>query len=197
MNNLDPSIKLTWEDSYKTVNFLDLSIYRASDFHVSQRLECKVFQKPMNEYLYLPNNSYHTKDMKKGFIRGEAIRYVRNSSKRMHFNTILQQFRHRLMLRGYKVRFINKVLETVKYDDRETFLKDRPSALKTTPMVFKVQLNPAINLRHIRQQLLAFEQGIARLPNFNLKLEGRIILCQCVPAKLHDQINAARKTNLR
>ncbi|KLO03911.1 hypothetical protein SCHPADRAFT_804541, partial [Schizopora paradoxa] len=55
----------------------------------------------MNTYPYLPWSSFHTKAMKKGFIKGEAIRYARLSSRKRDYNKMISQFILRLQRRGY------------------------------------------------------------------------------------------------
>ena len=43
-------------------------------------LQFSSFQKPLNKYLYIPFESFHPSSNKKAFIKGELMRYARNSS---------------------------------------------------------------------------------------------------------------------
>ena len=77
LNNLNDRIKLTYDISESHIPFLDLSI---SIDHSKRRLLVSTFQKPLNKYLYIPFESFHPTSNKKAFIKGELMRYVRNSS---------------------------------------------------------------------------------------------------------------------
>ena len=71
LNSLDLAIKLTWTPPAKHCNFLDLVV-----FIKNNKLHTNVYQKQLNTYAYLPFHSYHTTAQKRGFIKGEAIRYA-------------------------------------------------------------------------------------------------------------------------
>jgi hypothetical protein len=195
MNSLDPSIKLTWEMDTTTVNFLDITIFRNDSFLLTRKLQTKVFQKALNEYLYLPKHSYHTRDMKKGFIKGEAIRYVRGCSQLKDYQSLLQQFRKRLLIRGYSLTFINDAIANVKYTDRTYYLQDNPKS-HLPKLLYKTELNPAVDLKHTRKLLAKFSNSLKGIPDITEHLCEHITLCQKVPPKLHDSINRARNVAL-
>lgn len=79
--------------------FLDVEIFRPDPFmgHWSTRL----YQKPQNKYLYLPPFSFHSQKMFPAFIREEIRRYRILSSEDRDFKTACDQFRERLLARGY------------------------------------------------------------------------------------------------
>ena len=70
-------IKLTYCISDSSISFLDLFLY--SDIS-SSVLQFSTFQKPLNKYLYIPFESFHPSSNKKAFIKGQLMRYARNSS---------------------------------------------------------------------------------------------------------------------
>ncbi|KAF8478757.1 hypothetical protein F5888DRAFT_1574654, partial [Russula emetica] len=55
----------------------------------------------LNTYAYLPFHSYHTIAQKRGFIKGEAIRYARICTKETDFKLMVKLFTLRLQRRGY------------------------------------------------------------------------------------------------
>ena len=59
------------------ISFLDLFLYRDGSSSV---LKFSTFQEPLNKYLYIPFESFHPYSGKKAFIKGEVMRYARNSS---------------------------------------------------------------------------------------------------------------------
>ena len=70
-------IKLTYVISERSISFLDLFLYKDQAFNT---LQFSTFQKPLNKYLYIPFESFHPASNKSAFIKGELMRYARNSS---------------------------------------------------------------------------------------------------------------------
>jgi len=75
-NNLHHQIKVTWKKSIKEINFLELTIFKGERWIN----DLKVYQKPLNKFLYLPFSSFYTKSCKTALITGELRRFIRNSS---------------------------------------------------------------------------------------------------------------------
>ncbi|CAI7822051.1 unnamed protein product [Closterium sp. NIES-54] len=73
-NQLDPNIKLTWHVSDSSADFLDMVIFKGPRFAEKGILDLRVFQKPMNRYLYLPFSSFHPRHCKIGYIKAELKR---------------------------------------------------------------------------------------------------------------------------
>ena len=122
-NNLCPSIKLTYTFSYQSVDFLDVKIHKGPAFEATHILDTRLFEKPLNKYLYVAATSGHTLSTKKGFIRGECIRFCRLSSQPSYYKQALAAFRKRLNARGYGNALISEVFATVAYSDRHKFIQ--------------------------------------------------------------------------
>ncbi len=98
LNNLAPSIKLTWTTSNNKAVFLDMVICKDQD-NPTQLITLPLsYQKPLNRYLF---TSYHPSHSKRSFIKAELIRYVRLSSRLSDFLDIRNKFFNRLRNRGY------------------------------------------------------------------------------------------------
>ena len=156
LNNLAPSIKLTWEVSDQKVNFLDMLIFKDPENHT--KLITKPYQKPLNRYLYIPFTSYHPTHAKKSFIKAELIRYVRLSSKLSDFLAIRKKFFDRLQNRGYTCGFLRDTFAEVSYESREKYLSkskvndsDRRSLSR---IFFKTFRNPLFYNIHLRNLFL-------------------------------------------
>jgi hypothetical protein len=121
-NKLHPAIKLTGDDNVKSTDFLDLTLSLDSNFKETGKINFTPFQKQMNTYLYLPYRSMHTEATKKGFIKGELLRYATHSAKIENYLAIRALFFHRLNIRGYPTRFLQRIFNTVKYSDRNKIL---------------------------------------------------------------------------
>ena len=189
LNNMDPSIKLTHIKSQQSIDFLDLTIFRTRGL-----IQTKAFQKAMNPYTYLPWNSYHPVDMKKAFIKGEAIRYARLCSNISDFNKLLQLFSTRLTLRGYPQYFISKVLLTVFWTSRSQYLRPKvKNNNQSIPLLFKLQCNPAHCKKWVRKCLNEFSASVRRLNHLPDTMKKDIVICQMLPPKLHAQVLKTRK----
>ena len=122
LNHFHPSLTFTHEYSTASINFLDLTIYKGFNFHITNTLEIKKFQKPLNLHQYLHYSSAHQDQVYKSIIRGECIRYIHTNSIKETYCAMLFLFKQRLLKRGYPSIFIDKVLHTVNYKNRQRYL---------------------------------------------------------------------------
>ena len=140
LNNKTDRIKLTYSISESSISFLDLFLYRDAN---SGKLQFSTFQKPLNKYLYIPFESFHPSSNKKAFIKGELMRYARNSSSFESFSKTRDKFWKRLRVRGYPFRFLLPLFSVIKYTDRKKWLYQNPkkrSVLGRT-IIFKTTFN--------------------------------------------------------
>ena len=139
LDSKDPRISITYEISETSISFLDLLIYKDPN---SSKLQFSTFQKPLNKYLYIPFESFHPSSNKRAFIKGELMRYARNSSTVEAFIETRSLFWTRLRLRGYTWRFLLPLFREIKYSSRNKWLKKRSTASKRDRIVvFKTTYN--------------------------------------------------------
>ena len=100
-NSIDPLIKLTGTTSQTSANFLDLVIYKGSRFTTSQIFDLDVYQKPTNQFLFLPYDSYHPDHVFQGWIRGYLGRLRINCTDDIIYHVRRSQFWKQLLERGY------------------------------------------------------------------------------------------------
>ena len=98
LNSKNDRIKLTHVIDKSSISFLDLFLYKVANFST---LQFSTYQKPLNKYLYIRFQSFHPASNKRASIRGELIRYTRNSSTFQAFNETREKFWKRLRLHGY------------------------------------------------------------------------------------------------
>lgn len=122
MNALHPKLKFDFATSSHDATFLDLHIHKGTRFKQTGVVDLRCHQKKMNLYLYLPWDSYHTDAMKRSFIQTELQRYIRNSSDRQDYLTLKAVFFQRLRDRGYRIRFLEQIFDSIHYADRPYFL---------------------------------------------------------------------------
>ena len=102
LNSKTDRIKLTYCISESSISFLNLFFYRDTSLNV---LQFSTFQKPLKKYLFIPFESFHPSSNKKAFIKGELMRYARNSSFNSFYET-RKKFWKRLRVRGYPFSFL-------------------------------------------------------------------------------------------
>lgn len=102
LNMIIAPMRITYVIDFNTIDFLDLTIFRGKD----SKIQFKTFQKSLNRYSYIPNNSYCPTQQKKGWILGELIRYVRTNTSVKDYELIRELFWHRLIRRGYTNEYL-------------------------------------------------------------------------------------------
>ena len=100
-NSIDPLKKLTGTSSHTSANFLDLTIYKGKRFISSNKLDLDVYQKPSNQFLFLPSSSYHPEHVFQGWIRGYLGRLRINCTDDIIHHLRREQFWEQLIARGY------------------------------------------------------------------------------------------------
>ena len=71
-NKLHPTIKFTSECSATEINFLDMTIYKGTDFQTKQILDIKTYTKPTNKQTYVHGSSFHPPGIGKSIALGES-----------------------------------------------------------------------------------------------------------------------------
>ena len=75
-----PTIKFTAEISVTEITFLDTCIYKGDRFKSKSSLDVRMHFKPTEAFqymIYTHFSSCHSPGVKKGFIKGEALRILR------------------------------------------------------------------------------------------------------------------------
>lgn len=188
LNHIEPSIKLTG-DIQKRIIFLDVSVYIDKQTSI---LQTEVYQKPMNAYPYLPWKSYHTYGMKKGFIKGESIRYARLSSKKKDFIHMIKLFTLRLQKRGYPLSFIYSQTKQVKWEHRHLYLQYNDKDKNNIPLLFPTVFNPAMTQSHLRSCLDKFTAHMKEWPSGPDSLKEKVTISYSLPNKLHKDVLKSR-----
>jgi hypothetical protein len=124
INSMHPTLKFTYDWSKTEINFLDLTIYKDVRFTNTQVLDIKCFSKPCDTFQYLSRNSSHPNACFRGMIKGEAIRYIRNSSSETEYKHKLDFFTTKLQERGYKKSEVLDCLADISYKRRNVYLED-------------------------------------------------------------------------
>ena len=101
--------------------------------------------KPTETFQYTFFTSCHPPGVKKGFVKGEALRLLRTNSSMKTFEENITQFKKHLMERGYPQNFINNALSEVRFDQRTKALLQRNETRKRIRILpFITQYHPAV-----------------------------------------------------
>ena len=126
----------THEWSKTEINFLDVTLYKGGRFNNTQMLDIKCFGKPCDTFQYLSRDSSHPNAWFSGMVKGEAIRYIRNSSSETEYEQKLDFFNSKLLTRGYKKFEVLNCLTDISYKRRNIYLEDVPKMKNEIPLVF-------------------------------------------------------------
>jgi len=134
------------------------------------------YQKSSNSYSYLSRISHHPAALKRGFIKGELIRYVRNSSKNTDFVKMRWYFWHRLLARGYDGNFLKPIFRTVLYSNRASYLDNSLKAVPQQVIALSTRYSPTIASLELPARLRS--HSFTRIADcFPPEKRPRILLC--------------------
>ena len=148
-NRHHPIIKFTAEVSEKEINFLDTTVFKGERFNKDYVFDIKTHFKLTETFQYTHFSSCHAPSVRKGFIKGEALRLLITNSSKSLFEENIKDFKSRLRVRGYPYVLVDKVLTDVQLKDRKSALSQKPKMRKKT-LPFVTQYNPSVpNLKKI------------------------------------------------
>ena len=138
-NNHHPTIKFTAEISERETTSLDTSIRFQND----AVLEVCTHLKPAEAFQYTHFSSSHQPGVKKGFIKGEALRLLRTNSSKELFEEKIKNFKSHLIERGYPENLIITTLSEVIFEDRKLALQQKQKENKRI-LPFVTQYQPSV-----------------------------------------------------
>jgi len=87
--------------------------------------------------------------VKRGFIKGEALRLFRTNSSRTTFEDSISNFKSRLAACGYDKKMIHTTLSEVHFKNRKSALQQKPKSRKQI-LPFVTTYHPSVhNLKNI------------------------------------------------
>ena len=99
--------------------------------------------KPTEKFQYTHFASCHPQGVKKGSIKGEALRLLRTNSSKKIFKKKITNFKAHLLQRGYTEDLINTTLSEGNFKDKKLVLQQKP---KTNQRIlpFVTQYQPSV-----------------------------------------------------
>ena len=130
-NNYHATIKFTAEISDIEITFLDTCVYQGERFKKESKLDVRTHFKPTETFQYTHCSSYHPPGVRKGFIKGEALRLVRTNSSKTKFEENITLFKQRLCNRGYPDNLIDNTPLEVNFSERMSALQNKRRTRKS------------------------------------------------------------------
>ena len=119
--------------------------FKGVRFDKESILDVQTHYKPTETFQYTNFYSCHPPGVKKGFIKGEALRLLRTNSSQITYERNIRNFHNCLLERGYyPVAILRKYLSEVKFADRETALQQRNKSERKKLLPFVTQYHPAL-----------------------------------------------------
>ena len=162
------TFKFTREMSSGKIVFLDTEGFKGPRFITYKILDVQTHFKPTETFQYTCTHfsSCHPLSVKKGFVKGEALRLLRTNSVKESFEFKKLQFLTRLLERGYPKSFAEDILTEIKFSMRNTALQNKPKTSKKI-IPFVTTFNPAApNLKKIlikHWRLIAGNHNLAQI----------------------------------
>ena len=127
--------------------FLVTVVYKGKRFQNQSTLDVKTHFKPTETFQYTHFCSCHPPGVKKGFVKGEALRLLHTNSSKTTFEENIYKFKSRLLARGYPKRLNETLLSDIKFTERESRNEDPKDILP-----FVTQYHPGVP--HLKNVLL-------------------------------------------
>ncbi|PFX17561.1 hypothetical protein AWC38_SpisGene25857 [Stylophora pistillata] len=152
-NNHHPTMKFTAEISAKETTLLDAYIYKGERFEKDAILDVRTHFKQTETSQYTHYSSCHPQGVKKGLIKGEALRLLRKNSSHTIFEEKIANFKAHLQKRGYPEALINTTLSEANFKNRKLALQQKP---KTNQRIlpFITQYQPSVTEKKVKQILM-------------------------------------------
>jgi len=120
-------------------------VLKGERFPEKSILDIKTHYKPTKSFQYTHFSSFHPPGVKRGFIKGEAIRLLRPNSSKTTFEECLANFKRRLEARGYPKKYTERSLsEFTFYSLRQSALKKQKQKMLERLLPFVTTYHPAI-----------------------------------------------------
>ena len=148
-NNHHPTIRFTAEISDTEITFLDTYVHKGYRFKRESILDVQTHFKPTESFQYTEYSSCHPPGVRKGFLKGEALRLLRTNSSEETFEENIKQFKRKLRARGYPDNLSEKILSEVKFSERSSALQNKQKTHKRI-LPFVTEYRPSVpNLKNI------------------------------------------------
>lgn len=188
LNSHHPNITLKSCIAEKSIDFLDVTIFKGPQFNSKGILDTKVYFKPTDTHELLHKSSYHPKHTFKGIVQSQIIRFYRICNNTSDFDNACSILFRTLKHRGYAPRF----LRTMK---KETLLRLQPNGKSSKCNKARCKTCPHITETN---SILSTQNTLVPLKeNLNCQSEGVVYAIKCSNCKAMYVGETSRKLHER
>lgn len=105
---------------------LDILLKLDDRFLATGKISFSLYTKPMSMHDYIPPCSGHPEHTFKGVIKAETIRALKNADSQHTFKQNKRLIRKWFLNRGYNPKLINKIMNSVPWEQRQTYMTAKP-----------------------------------------------------------------------
>ena len=192
-NKIRPGvIRLTHQISDNSGVFLDVNIFKAETFSDTLLLDTKLFQKPMNKYVYLHYHSCHSKQLLKSYIQGEINRYRLTCSRNEDYETAKAALHSRLLDRGYPLQILDQWMDihpnrNVLFEKRIKRINNKRNSINNyQPLIFKIPYTNRTSQLNLSKCLTLTEDVISDIDSKIIFNNRSPTICLTRPKNLSD-----------
>ncbi|ONI45080.1 hypothetical protein AN641_04885 [Candidatus Epulonipiscioides gigas] len=159
----DPSIRLKYTFEDRSINFLDTTVYKGTNFDQDSKLDIKVYFKETDTHALLFKTSFHPKHTYKGLIKSQLIRFKRICTQQEDFKEAVKILFNSLRKRGYSRWFLRECLKKFEIPKQKTHKEGIPLITYYSTMSTSLNHQFKNNYKHIiaNQGLLKNHQVIS------------------------------------
>jgi len=115
---------------------LHATVYKGGRLKTESVLDVRTHFKPTETFQYTNLSTCRPSAVKRGFIKGEALRLLRTNSSKTFFEESVTNFKTHLLKRGCPENFIQTTLPEVTFNDRDPALRnEQKQNKKISPFV--------------------------------------------------------------
>ena len=150
LNKAHPTIKFTYESSYNSIDFLDITIYKGDRYRFNQTLDIKPHFKMTNKFQYLEYTSAHPRQTFASLIKGELTRLLRACSSATEYRKVQEKMYTAFRDRGYPAQLIINVQESLPFQHREKILNTSTKKQSEYDTFLVIEYTPDLDVKRLR-----------------------------------------------
>ena len=170
LNQAHPTIKFTYENSAKSVDFLDLTIYKGPRYATTLILDTKPFFKTTNKFQYLEYSSAHPRGTFASLVKKELTRILRACSIEETYKQVSDKLLRAFKDRNYPDYILQRTLQQVPFENRTKLLKGEKEDRQEYDTFLKVNYTPDLDTKSLRKIIKPTNTEVGEVPTPCLSL---------------------------
>lgn len=159
LNAQDSSIRLSVETNRDSIDFLDTTVFKGTDFTETNKLEIKVYFKSTDTHALLHRGSFHPRHTFFGLVKSQLLRFNRICTKEENFLEAVKILFKALRKRGYSRTYLRRCFRTYQQE------RSREDSTKLLPLITTYSTIGTIMNRKLKRNFQDILGQAEMLPN--------------------------------